>query len=347
MKNNNKILVIGAIPHVNDPKSYGGTTTLMQNFLDFCKNRSYPISHIDTFHYSNRIANFAYFFCRFFQGLFSCRYIMFNCAQNGAFTLFYHLAPIAFFFKKKVIFRKFGGFFDKQLDEHPEKKEKLLRLCDKSNLIFFETKSLVQYFQHVLSHPENIEWFPNCRKPSLFSKTDNSYRKRFVFISHLREDKGIDLIIQAANQLPEDYIIDLYGSVYDAKYNDPDYFNNTRLNYLGALKTEEVLPILSRYDVLLLPTYCATEGYPGIIIEAMSLAIPSIATKIGGICEIVSDGENGLLIPIKDADALRVAMTSINEDDYTAMSLKAKERFNIDFNSDVVNERIYRRIMSI
>ena len=127
------------------------------------------------------------------------------------------------------------------------------------------------------------------------------YGRRFVFISHIREEKGVDVLLEAAEALPPGYTVDLYGSIQDERYAASGYFEGKRARYRGALKTEEVLPTLARYDVLVLPTHWKTEGYPGIIIEAMSLGIPTISTPIGGIPELIADGQDGLIIKPHDA----------------------------------------------
>lgn len=199
----------------------------------------------------------------------------------------------------------------------------------------------------VFRHPDRIRWFPNCRKPSPVAKLKSGYHKRFVFISHMREAKGVDLLLEAADKLPEDYVVDLYGSIHDGKYANPDYFSGHRARYCGALSTEEVLPALAKYDVLVLPTYCPTEGYPGIIIEAMSLGIPTIATRLGGIPELITDGDNGILITPQDANALRQAILSVSADNYAAMATAARKRFDAYYNSDVINNRVWGEMQSL
>lgn len=337
-----RILVIGAVPHPDDLKSYGGCTTLMQNFVSFCRQRGYRICHVETLRYKNRLLNMAYFAMKFLWGLTTCRVVMYNVSYNGAFTLFPMTAPLAYALKRKVVMRRFGGYFIKQIEEMPPgKRLRMVRLLNKADLIYFETQAMLDEAPKLFAHPERIHWFPNCRKPSVVKKQETGYHKRFVFISHLRVDKGVDLLLHVADTLPQDYTVHIYGSVYDKKYADPHYFDGHRAEYCGALRTEEVLPTLAQYDVLVLPSYCATEGYPGIIIEAMSLGVPAIATRHGGIPELITDGENGLLISIRDEEALRKAMLSVNSDNYEAMSAKALRRFNERYNSDVVNQQVW------
>lgn len=342
------ILIIGAVPHPDNLQTYGGTTTLMQNFLDFCGENGYPYQHIDTLKYKNRLLNLLYFGMRFLWGILTCKIVMYNVSYNGAFSLFYHTASLAYLCGCRVVFRKFGGNFLQQLENCPSRKRlRMLALLNKASLIFFETNKLVKEASEMFVHPERIHWFPNCRKKLSVSEQQRTFQRRFVFISHLREDKGVDLILNAAEKLPDEYVVHLYGSVYDKKYKALDYFEEHKVKYCGALKSEEVLPVLRQYDVLLLPTYCKTEGYPGIIIEALSLGIPVITTPIGGIPEMISNGENGFLISPCSVKALLDAMLEISSDNYGRLALNARETFNNQYSSDIINVKVYKELMSL
>lgn len=80
------------------------------------------------------------------------------------------------------------------------------------------------------------------------------------------------------------------------------------------LTTEEGYKTLSNYDAFLFPTYFVGEGFPGVLIDSFIAGVPAIATDFHANGEIIKDGLNGILIPIKDVNALAKAMHRIMED---------------------------------
>ena len=104
-----------------------------------------------------------------------------------------------------------------------------------------------------------------------------------------------------------------------------------------------MLATLTQYDVLLLPTTWKTEGYPGIIIEAYSVGIPVVSTKIGGIPEIVEHGYNGILIEPHNTDELLSAIRCFSCENYPKYSHNALISFS-NFDSEVVCNSIIANI---
>jgi glycosyltransferase involved in cell wall biosynthesis len=79
---------------------------------------------------------------------------------------------------------------------------------------------------------------------------------------------------------------------------------NVRL--LGSLERRGVLELFRAADAVLLSS--AWENFPHALVEALAVGTPVLATNVGGIPEIVVDGENGLLVPAGDADSLAAAI---------------------------------------
>jgi glycosyltransferase involved in cell wall biosynthesis len=56
------------------------------------------------------------------------------------------------------------------------------------------------------------------------------------------------------------------------------------------------------------------EGLPNVLLEAMAFAVPVVATRIAGIPGLIDDGDNGLLVPAGDVDALTAALSRLHVD---------------------------------
>jgi len=82
----------------------------------------------------------------------------------------------------------------------------------------------------------------------------------------------------------------------------------------------DVRPFLSKMSVAVQPS-CGREGLSLSLVEAMSAGIPLVGTRVGGIPEVISHGENGLLVPPADAAAIAQAVISILSDGKKAAAM--------------------------
>ncbi|HWH36043.1 MAG TPA: glycosyltransferase family 4 protein [Acidimicrobiales bacterium] len=82
-----------------------------------------------------------------------------------------------------------------------------------------------------------------------------------------------------------------------------------RVRFLGV--AAEPASVLAAADVLVLPS--RSEGMPGVLIEAGLSGIPVVATAVGGVAEVVVDGQTGRLVPPADGRALAAAVTEVLE----------------------------------
>ncbi|MBN1572543.1 MAG: glycosyltransferase family 4 protein [Deltaproteobacteria bacterium] len=143
--------------------------------------------------------------------------------------------------------------------------------------------------------------------------------------------KGIDGIIRVIAELDNDVNLLVIG-------DGPELSNlrkltetlgiDKRVRFTGRVTQKEVLSLLSHSDVFVLNT--EYEGLPHIILEAFSVGVPVIATDICGNPEVVENGKNGLLVPVKDNKALKNAiMRLINDTGYSARLVSnSRERLN-------------------
>jgi glycosyltransferase involved in cell wall biosynthesis len=111
------------------------------------------------------------------------------------------------------------------------------------------------------------------------------------------------------------------------------------IHFLGYKTNIEAL--LRGFDVFVLSS--VAEGMPRVIIEAMAAKVPCIATRVGGIPEIIDDENTGLLVPPKDSGALAKAMISIanaTDEDREKIIQKAQSRVRQFYSHEVVMEKL-------
>ena len=84
----------------------------------------------------------------------------------------------------------------------------------------------------------------------------------------------------------------------------------------------DVLSLLKTFDLFVMPSI--TEGLGTSLLDAMACERPIVASRVGGIPEVVVDGETGLLVPPRDADSLAEAIVRLLEDRALAAQLAAR-----------------------
>jgi glycosyltransferase involved in cell wall biosynthesis len=224
---------------------------------------------------------------------------------------------------KGVVIRNFGG---RDYGEFPAWRRTLVhRAVRAADLYLVEPKRLLELGKS--RGIDHIRLFPNSRPmPSLPADPPGGPRpcRRFIYLGHIRRDKGIELMIEAGERMPEDVSVDVYGPMrFDM--SEKDFAGLSRVRYRGVLNPGEVAPALGNYDALLLPTFYPGEGHPGVILEAYAAGIPVIASRWMGIPEVVPGGM-GLLVEPRDAGALFEAMHSLVENNESFARLRASVR---------------------
>lgn len=139
----------------------------------------------------------------------------------------------------------------------------------------------------------------------------------FIFIGRLVRDKGINELVAAFKRLNNEYPFTrliLVGP--EERELDPlkqetidEIEANPAIKAVGL--QNDVRPWLLASDCHVLASY--REGFPNVVIEAGAMGLPSIVTDINGAREIIIDGENGVIIPSKDEEALYRAMKDFIE----------------------------------
>ena len=152
----------------------------------------------------------------------------------------------------------------------------------------------------------------------------------FVFVGRVVRDKGINELVEAFVRLhqaiPATRLI-LVGRFEDNL--DPVSGKTKqaieRCDAIEAVGSQsDVRPWLAAADALVFPSY--REGFPNVVLEAGALDLPSIVTDINGSREIIVHGQNGVIVPPRDARALLQAMTQFVQNPQATQAMAANAR---------------------
>lgn len=135
-----------------------------------------------------------------------------------------------------------------------------------------------------------------------------------IIVARIDGKKGHETLIAATEALDEKapYLLIVGDGVQRATLEDIAIRspNSKQIRFLGF--RSDIPDLLAASDFFVLPSL--TEGLPLSVLEAMAQKLPVIATNVGGIPELVVDGETGILIPPNDPDALANAMERMIRD---------------------------------
>ena len=152
------------------------------------------------------------------------------------------------------------------------------------------------------------------RSKQIRNETDNF---TFIFIGRMVRDKGINEFVEAFDRLSQEVKevrLLLVGSFEDnidpvAPVTKKIIENNVRIKFVGF--QPDTRPYLAASDTLVLPSY--REGFPNVVLQGGAMSLPCIVTDISGSNEIIVNGQNGIIIPKQNTDALFDAMKYMYE----------------------------------
>lgn len=193
--------------------------------------------------------------------------------------------------------------------------------------------------------PERIAVIPNAVAAERFRPEPElkDPRPTVLFMGRLVDDKDPLNLLEgfrlAANRVPEAR----FRIVGNGPYK-PDL--EKRLRLYGLESQIELLPALAdvrsefhRAWVFTLPS--AREASPNVIIEAMAAGLPVVGTRVGGIPELVADGETGLLVNPGDPESLADALVRLLSDEQLGSEMGRKGRLKViaDHDTDTLVRR--------
>lgn len=161
----------------------------------------------------------------------------------------------------------------------------------------------------------------------------------FSFVGRIVKDKGMRELVSAFRSMETDgtYKIHLLLIGPFEQELDPldeaDYtFLTTDPRVTLAGFQRDVRPWLMASDIFVFPSY--REGFPNVVMQASCLEIPCVVSDINGCNEIIQHGQTGLVVPVKDAAALKAAMTDLTQSEAKRQQFAQAARAHVVANFD-------------
>jgi glycosyltransferase involved in cell wall biosynthesis len=176
--------------------------------------------------------------------------------------------------------------------------------------------------------PRRIAVIPNGVERSFFESPTRRLRARprLLFVGRLAVQKNIPLLLHALDGISEQFETTVVGDGdLESQLRDTTKrLHLQNVTFHGRADGPALLDLFHRADVFVLPS--EREGMPLVLLEAMAMGLPIVATDISGNRDVVIDGVNGRLVPLNDVAAMRKTLLELVADpsEYVRMSLSAQ-----------------------
>ena len=168
----------------------------------------------------------------------------------------------------------------------------------------------------------------------------------FVFVGRIVGDKGINELVNAFDKISSETsnVKLLLVGPYEEDLDPLSELTLKRIreneNILSLGYQQEVRLFLAVSHCLVFPSY--REGFPNVVMQAGAMELPGIVTDINGCNEIISHEKNGLIVPVKSAEALYLALHRILSDKelYLRLQQHAREAITSRFEQNVIWEAL-------
>jgi glycosyltransferase involved in cell wall biosynthesis len=197
------------------------------------------------------------------------------------------------------------------------------------NKVIYNSKSIAQIkYKHNFSIVHNgvdIQRFSpkeiQSKIEDIENRSNKEMKKKFkvLFLGRVIKEKGLDYLFPAIQEIKEQVHL---GIVSDGALKEYYMKKYPFAQFYGKVPNSQLPKIINEYDVMVLPAlYNSSESFPNFLVEAMACAKPIIGTTVWGIPEMIEHGKNGLLVPQKDAKAIKRAILLVKNNPELAKQL--------------------------
>jgi glycosyltransferase involved in cell wall biosynthesis len=203
------------------------------------------------------------------------------------------------------------------------------------------SRAAIQYAVENGVRPERLYFLPNVVDTEQFKPTlrRGENRIRLITVGRLVEQKRLDRFLSVLARLRKATNRDVQGTIVGAgPLKGP---LEKQAETLGLVPSavefragvSEMAPVYQEADICILTS--DYEGIPNVLLEAMASGLPVVATEVGGVAEIVRQGENGFMAPAGDEQGLCAALSRLINDSQLRMQMGKSARAYVEANHSV------------
>jgi glycosyltransferase involved in cell wall biosynthesis len=264
---------------------------------------------------------------------------------------------IAKAFRKKSILHVHSSDFDNYYSNSGKYGKSYIRYILKScSSIFVLSKYWKVFFENEIL-ASSVHVLPNGVDPGMFkgclNSPDTAYRD-FLFLGRLGKRKGIydlldsiDILVNKENRGDIHFYFAGDGEIEKVSAKIKEKNLESHISLSGWIDNDGKLNHLGKTQTLLLPSY--HEGLPMSILEGMACGKTIISTKVGGIPDVVTNYENGLLVSPGNIQELTDAISIILDNPDLAVQIGKRNVAKIagDYNLTAIHKKVLEHYMSL
>ena len=262
---------------------------------------------------------------------------------------------IGLLFNKSIIMHAHGAEFHVTFSKLPKFAQlifsKIFNCCD--DFIVLSKTWQDYYVKDLKLNKEKVTVLPNPTElPAQIPVRKNSSKIKFGFFGRVGSRKGTFDLIEAFAKIPSnlknrsELIIAGDGEIEVGRKLIETHNLEDKAQFLGWIDSQTRDKLLADIDVFVLPSY--NEGLPMALLEAMGWGLPVIVTPVGGIPELITSKENGLLVEPGDIQQLSEAIQGLIENENLRISLGNSARKTvIPFDVRPYSSKLYEIYSSV
>ena len=166
----------------------------------------------------------------------------------------------------------------------------------------FAAKSLDLYKKNIKSKINVVPYGIICPPKKIINKRHKNDKLKIIFAGRPTLSKGIQYLIKILDQLDLPWELEIAGSVPEKPHqiskNLDLFLKDPRCKFLGQIQNKNLLQKMRESHIFLFPSLF--EGFGQVLLEALSCGLPVITTNNTAGPDIIDDGKNGFLTPIRD-----------------------------------------------